>query len=65
MIEHTKDENTAIKIGRKIFKIIDDITKIYLLLATDTDLNRYQSVFSFFKDNVNDLDELIFKHVHI
>ena len=65
LIEHTKDENTAIKIGRKIFKIIDDITKIYLLLATDTDLNRYQSVFAFFKDNVNDLSDLIFKYVHI
>ena len=65
LVEHSKDENTAKKIARKMFKVIDDITKIYMLLVSETDLNRYQNVFTFFKDNVNDLSELIFRHVHI
>ena len=65
LIEHAKDENTAKKIAKKMFKVIDDITKLYILLVSDDDLNRYNNVFTFFKDNVNDLSELIFKHVHI
>ena len=65
LVEHSKDEDTAKKIAKKMFKVIDDIAKIYLLLVGDTDLNKYYNVFSFFKDNVNDLSELIFKHVHI
>jgi len=65
LVEHLKDENTAKKIAIKMFKVIDDITKIYMLLVSETDLNRYHNVFTFFKDNVNDLSELIFKYVHI
>ena len=65
IMEHAKSEDTVKQIGRKIINVINDVSKIYLQLAGDTDLNKYQNEFSDFKDDVNDLNELIFKYVYI
>ena len=65
LMEHSKDENVIKEIGKKIFDIVNGMAIIYTILADNTEMNRYNNVFRVFTDKVNDLNDLIFKFVHI
>ena len=62
---HSKDEKLTKKIGKKIFDIINDISDIYLVLAENTDLNSFDYRLSLFRENINDLKELIYKFINV
>jgi hypothetical protein len=65
LMEHSKDENVIKEIGKKIYDIVNGMAIIYTILADNTEMNRYNNVFRVFTDKVNDLNDLIFKFVHI
>jgi len=65
IMEHSKDENVIKEIGKKIYDIVNDMAIIYIILADNTEMNRYNNIFRVFRDKVNDFNDIIFKFVHI
>jgi hypothetical protein len=62
---HSKDEKLIKQIGKKIFQIVNDISDIYLVLAENNDLNSFDYRLSLFRNDINDLKDLILKFVNV
>jgi len=61
IIKFSNDENKEKKIGKLLFKILNELGDIYIFILKDVDFSDY--LYKTFQENVKILNELIMKYI--
>ena len=65
IIKSSSNEKQMIQIGKLIFNIINDISLIYVYLVRNVDINRFNSILKVFEEDVNRLNEMVYKNITV
>ena len=65
IVIHTKDEKAIKQINKKIYYLLNDISDIYITLEENADLNTFDYKLALFREDINDLKDLILKFLNV
>jgi hypothetical protein len=65
ILMHSKNENATKEVGKRIIDILNDLGIIFVVLANNVEMNRFNNIFSLFKEDVDDFAETIIKYISV
>ena len=65
IIKSSNGDKLVLEIGRLAFTVIDNLAMIYAFIVGNNDLSKFDNLFKIFKENVEKMDEFIYKSVTV
>jgi len=65
IIKSSSNEKEVIKVGKAFFNVINNVSLIYVVLVRNVDINRFEELFKIFKENVEKLNEIVYKNITV